>query len=147
MNENKTQQTQTNIQANNQSNQKAQQAAKAAEAKMVINGKEVDVKTAQAAEEAFNRQNTQTGIQAHHDNSSEAVEAGQVAQNAGSFTASQNKAAVKAANIQSGQQHLEAHLGSAQQQSGSQFQQAQQDHEAMQNALDAKAKAKTKKAD
>ena len=57
----------------------------------MINGQEVTLKEAQAAEEAFNQQNNQTGIQAHHDNSSEAVQAGETAQNAQRKTRSKTK--------------------------------------------------------
>jgi SWI/SNF chromatin-remodeling complex subunit SWI1 len=139
MNEN-----QATNQATNQASQKNQAAAKYAEAKTVINGQEVKVKEAQAAEEAFNKQNTQTGIQAHHDNSSEAVQAGQTAQNAATMN-QQTNAAVKQVDVQSGQQHLEQHM-----QSGAQSQaqmKAQEDHQTMQQSIDAKAKAKAKKAD
>ena len=82
MNENQAQNQAQQNQATNQTNQKNQAAAKYAEAKTVVNGQEVSVQQAQAAEEAFNKQNNQTGVQAHHDNSSEAVQAGQTAQNA-----------------------------------------------------------------
>lgn len=125
-----------------------QEIAKAAEAKTVINGQEVSVHDACAAQESFEAQNTQTGIQSHHDNSSEAVQAGQTAQNSPMQKMQQNmqRAAVKQSNVQSGQSHLSSHVQSA---PASQFQQAaQQDHAAVQNAIDAKAKAKTaKKAD
>ena len=142
MNENQAQNQATN-QATNQASQKNQAAAKYAEAKTVVNGQEVSVQQAQAAEEAFNKQNNQTGIQAHHDNSSEAVQAGQTAQNAAAMNDS--NAAVKKVNVQSGQQHLEQHL-----QSGAQSQaqmNAQEDQQTMQQSIDAKAKARAKKAD
>lgn len=125
-----------------------QTAAKAAEAKTIINGQEVSVHDACAAQESFEAQNTQTGIQSHHDNSSEAVQAGQVAQNSALQNMQQNmqRAAIKPSELQSGQSHLASHIQSA---PASQYQQAaQQDHAAVQNAIDAKAKAKTaKKAD
>jgi hypothetical protein len=89
-----------------------QQARQAAEAKTVVNGKVVPLSAAQAAEAAFETMNTQTGIQAHHDNSSEAVAAGQVAQQSQQAASQQQMnqqtgAAVRQANVQSGQQHLE----------------------------------------
>ena len=125
-----------------------QEIAKAAEAKTVINGQEVSVHDACATQEAFEAQNNQTGVQAHHDNSSEAVQAGQIAQNSAMQRMQQNMqhTAVKQSDLQSGQSHLASHVQSA---PASQFQQAtQQDHAAVQNAIDAKAKAKTaKKAD
>lgn len=140
---------------NKAQNQAIHQAiAKAAEAKTVVNGQELSVKDAQAAEESFMRQNTQTGIQAHHNNNSEAVEAGQVAQNQ-SQNQSQNMSgqnnmqnhaaaqhmqnmqnqsaqnmqqskAVKAFDVQSGQQHLSQHIQEAQQASQQSEQQMQQ---------------------
>ena len=140
MNENQAQNQATN-QATNQANQKNQAAAKYAEAKTVVNGQEVSVQQAQAAEEAFNKQNTQTGIQQHHDNSSEAVQAGQTAQNAP--TMNESKLNIKQVNLQSGQQHLSQNM-----QSGTQSQaqmNAQEDHQTIQQSIDAKAKAKAKK--
>lgn len=127
-----------------QQNQKTNQAAaKYAEAKTVVNGQEVSVKQAQAAEEAFNQQNTQTGIQQHHDNSTEAVQAGQTAQNASSMN--QTNAAVKQVDVQSGQQHLEQHMqAGAKSQAEMNTQEIQQ---TIQNSIDPKAKAKAKKAE
>jgi hypothetical protein len=126
MNENQAQQNQAQNQAvqngatnqaTNQNQQMAQQAAKAAEAKTVVNGQAVNVKEAQGAEAAFEKQNTRTGIQQHHDNTSEAVEAGQMAQNAADLLAQQThyKAIVRQADLQSGQQHLEPHVQEAKQ--------------------------------
>jgi hypothetical protein len=187
MNENQAQQNQAANQATNQASQKNQAAAKYAEAKTVVNGQEVKVKEAQAAEEAFNKQNTQTGIQQHHDNSTEAVQAGEMAQNASTqnMQQQQSNAGVKQVDLQSGQQHLSQHLQQAQQETQQleqtmqqeqqqKMQQAQQqnqqqsqamkqaqqsqtisqdekshieDHETIQKSIDAKAKARAKKAD
>ena len=129
----------------NETNQKNVQAnQKAVEAKTVLNGQEVSVNAAQAAQEAFEAQNNQTGVQAHHDNSSEAVQAGQVAQNAAGQNMQQQKAAVKQSDLQSGQQHLAQHVQNA---GGSQYQQAAKEDAAMvQKAVDAKA-TQQKKAD
>ena len=111
----------------------AQQAAKAAEAKTVVNGQAVNVKEAQAAEEAFMRQNTKTGIQQHHDNTTDAVEAGQVGQNAQQLMnqAQQTnyKAVVKLADLQSGQQHLEQYMQQARQDLQQVEQQMQQEEQ------------------
>ncbi len=123
-----------------------QAAAKAAEAKTVINGQEMSVKDACAAQEAFEAQNNQTGVQAHHDNSSEAVQAGQAAQNSAMQNMQQHmqRAAVKQSNVQSGQAHLASHIQSA---PASQSQQTtQQENAAIQNSIDANAKAKAKTA-
>lgn len=133
MNENQAQNQAAN-QATNQASQKNQAAAKYAEAKTVVNGQEVSVQQAQAAAEAFDKQNNQTGIQAHHDNSSEAVQAGQTAQNAA--TMNESKLNLKQTNMQSGQSHLSG-AGAQVQSEASQQAMAQQ----------AAAKAKAKKAD
>ena len=107
MNEN----NQANLQANNQSNQTQQ-----AKVKTVINGQEVDVKAAQAAQEAFEKQNNQTGIQAHHDNSTEAVNAGEMAQQSmNQAQPTETIRPIKQADLQSGQQHLASHIQEAQQ--------------------------------
>jgi hypothetical protein len=162
MNEQNKAQSQANFQANeqssqanNQSNQQiqqmAQQAAKAAEAKTILNGQEVKVKEAQAAEEAFNRsqEGMKTGIQAHHDNSSEAVEAGKIAQNAQqnmqTFGAANNAAGVKAHDLQSGQAHLQQHIQQAQQ-SLQQLEQEmqQQEQQRMQQAQQAQQQMEQK---
>ena len=127
--QNQAQQNQATNQAANQANQKNQAAAKYAEAKTVVNGQEVSVQQAQAAAEAFDKQNNQTGIQQHHDNSSEAVQAGQTAKNAASMN--ESKLNLKQVNMQSGQSHLSG--------TGAQVQ-----SEASQQAA---AKAKAKKAD
>jgi len=115
--------------------QVGQEGTKSSEAKTVINGQEVSLEQAQAAEQQAAMQNTQTGIQAHHDNSSEAVEAGKTATNA----------AKNHGNVQSGQSHLAQHVQGA----GAAAQGAAAQGAAAQNAAasQAAAKAKTKKAD
>jgi hypothetical protein len=92
-----------------------QEAAKAIEPKTVVNGKVVSLKAAQAAEAYFEANNTQTGIQAHHENTTEAVPAGQIAQQGQQAMNQQQMnqatgAAVRQANVQSSQAHLEESL-------------------------------------
>ena len=127
--------------------QLAQQIAKDNELKTILNGKEVPLQEAQAAEEAFNQQNTQTGIQAHHDNSSEAVQVGQVGQNSAAMLNQEyaKAQAVKQSEVQSGQSHLEQHSQNAASMQSEAQKKLQEDQQAIQNAMDAKAKAKTKK--
>jgi hypothetical protein len=92
-----------------------EQAAKAIEPKTVVNGKVVSLKAAQAAEAYFEANNTTTGVQAHHDNTTEAVPAGQIAQQGQQAMNQQQMnqatgAAVRQANVQSSQAHLEEAL-------------------------------------
>jgi hypothetical protein len=135
----------TNNQNQDQLNQQIQQQN---EAKTIVNGQVVSLKAAQAAVEAADQQSTQTGIQAHHDNSSEAVQAGQTAQNSQAASSqAQQQQSIKQANVQSGQQHLNQHMNQSAAQSEAQ-KIAKEDHQTIQNSMNAAAKGKTtKKAD
>jgi hypothetical protein len=137
----------TNNQNQNQLNQHEQQIQQQNEAKTVINGQVVPLKSAQAAVEAADQQSTQTGIQAHHDNSSEAVQAGQTAQNSQAASSqAQQQQSIKQANVQSGQQHLNQHMNQSAQSEAQKI--AKEDHQTIQNSMNAAAKGKTtKKAD
>lgn len=117
-------QGQANQTAKQQGQQMAEaysQAAKAAEPKTVINGKVVPLKYAQAAEASLEESITQSGIREAHNNASEPVQAGAIAQDttqahrAELMEQREQMQAVKAADIQSGQQELEQHMNQAQQ--------------------------------
>lgn len=135
-----------NIEKINQANS---EAAAQMEPKTVINGKVVSLQQAQMAEEAFNQTMSQSGIQAHHSNASEAVNAGDVAKSASTAEASAaqvyNQAAVKQADVQSGQAHLESHMPTAEQaaqkaaQAAAQAAQQNQVQSAQQSAAEAQA--------
>ena len=114
------------------------------EAKTIVNGQDCFPERSTSMEQAIATTKNQTGIQAHHDNSTEAVQAGQMAKNQQEIINKhlQNKTS-------SNQMFkVDNHTFNKFKTSGSQSQaeiEAQENHQTIQNSIDAKAKAKTKK--